>query len=121
MDLLSIDHVCLFVSNLENSKLYYEKVFGFVCNPHPKDDSILMVENENIHFFLKKVAIPESVLENQHLSFKVSDINKVVDTLHKNGIHNYEVGEFTHFKFNNYKWLEWRDPDGIRLECVETV
>jgi len=25
------------------------------------------------------------------------------------------------FKFNNYRWCEWEDPDGIKIECVETL
>jgi len=37
------------------------------------------------------------------------------------GITELTMGEFRQFRYHNYKWIEWRDPDGIRLEYVESI
>lgn len=115
-----IDHICLMVSNLEESKVYYGKLFGFIFNLYPSHEKMLMVESEHVHFFLKESKMPIEFLISQHLSFDVSNLNLVVEELNKIRI-TFEMGIFRHFKHRNYKWVEWRDPDGIRLECVEKI
>jgi hypothetical protein len=36
-------------------------------------------------------------------------------------IMDHALGEVRFFAHRNYAWCEWRDPDGIRLECVEVT
>lgn len=115
-----IDHVCLLVSNLEKARGYYQSIFGLTIRPHPTVDKTLLCEDENIHFFLEEVAFPREFLAKQHLSLRVTDRQKIVDTLQSLGI-PFETGMFRAFKYRNYYWVEWRDPDGIRLECVELI
>jgi len=33
----------------------------------------------------------------------------------------FESGTFEGFEYHNYHWVEWRDPDGICLECIELI
>jgi catechol 2,3-dioxygenase-like lactoylglutathione lyase family enzyme len=121
MILKQIDHICLLVSDIHKAKLYYEKIFDFKCNLHPNDKNILMVESEFVHFFLKETSLPQKFLKEQHISFEVENIDKIIDVLKENNITDFERGIFSSFKYKNYKWLEWKDPDGIRLEVIEII
>ena len=117
----AIDHVCLWVTSLSEAKSYYENVFGFVCKAREGDANTLVVESENVHFFISESNNAGRFLSNQHLSFEVDSLEEVIDSLNKMGISDYDQGEVTFFTHKNYKWCEWRDPNGIRLECVEIV
>lgn len=117
----AIDHVCLWVRSLSEARDYYEKVFGVVCTPREGDDSTFIVESENIHFFLSESGVDNEFLSKQHISFEVESLNQVIENLKALDISDYEVGEVSFFAHRNYKWCEWRDPSGIRLECVEMV
>ncbi|MEL6270584.1 MAG: VOC family protein [Chloroflexota bacterium] len=117
MNTTAIDHVCLLVSDLTAAKVYYEDVLRVTCRLHPGAEKTLMVENEQVHFFLKEVDAPREFLRLQHLSLAVDDLEPVAAMLDARGI-AYERGRFEGFAHRNYDWLEWRDPDGIRLECV---
>ena len=118
--LVSIDHVCLLVTSISRSKSYYKRVFDFNCTPRPDDSKTLMVESPNIHFFINEVhGVSTDFLSKQHLSFEVDNLDLVVSALEELGISDYETGEFRMFQHRNYKWCEWCDPDGIRIECVE--
>lgn len=116
-----IDHVCLWVRSLTETKSYYEKLFGMTCTPREGDETTLVVESDNIHFFISETPEPSEFISKQHISFEVESLGVVIDTLDEMGIAGYEVGEVTFFAHNNYKWCEWRDPNGIRIECVELV
>jgi len=117
----NIDHVCLWVRSLSEAKNYYEKVFGFDCRSRVGDDSTLVAESENIHFFISEAPNGASFLSKQHMSFEVDSLEQVIKSLIQMGIKGFEQGEVSFFKYKNYKWCEWRDPSGIRLECVEII
>ncbi|MBI4216051.1 MAG: VOC family protein [Chloroflexi bacterium] len=120
IELREIDHICLLVSDLANSREYYQKLFAVECSPHPRDPSALMVESRHARFFMKEIQATPDILGQQHLSFRVQSLAPVIEMLQRDNI-SYEVGVFTHFARSNYRWVEWRDPDGIRLECVELL
>ena len=118
----SIDHICLLVTSIIRSKCYYEHIFDFTCRPKPDDPKTLMVESPNIHFFMTEVHnVSPGFLSKQHFSFEVINLDHVISSLEKLGISDYDTGEFTMFEHRPYKWCEWRDPDGIRIECVERM
>ncbi|WP_455205329.1 VOC family protein [Kaarinaea lacus] len=117
----AIDHVCLWVRSVAEAKDYYEKVFGFVCAPRGTDNTTLVVESENVHFFLSETKNHNDFLLKQHISFEVESLQSVIDNLNALGISQYQLGEVSLFTHKNYKWCEWKDPSGIRLECVELV
>lgn len=115
----AIDHICLWVRSLSESKRYYEKVFGVVCYPRKDDPKTLIVESESIHFFISENEGEDSFISTQHLSLEVESLVEITEHLRSLGITDYSVGEVNFFSHRNYKWCEWRDPDGIRLECIE--
>ncbi|VAW74569.1 hypothetical protein MNBD_GAMMA15-2023 [hydrothermal vent metagenome] len=63
----------------------------------------------------------DEFLSKQHLSFEVDSLDEVIETLNEAGISEYSLGEVRFFAHRNYTWCEWRDPNGIRLECVEII
>jgi catechol 2,3-dioxygenase-like lactoylglutathione lyase family enzyme len=118
---IQIDHICLLVKSIERSQKYYEKLFDFSCRRRPEDPKTLIVESENVHFFITELEnIPEEMITQQHISFEVDHLNEIVNLLKSESI-EFKTGEVNIFKHKNYKWCEWRDPDGIRVECVEIV
>lgn len=117
----AIDHVCLWVRSLAEAKEYYQRLFGFVCTPRVGDATTLVVESATVHFFLSQSGQPDEFLARQHLSFEVDSLAQVIENLQALGISDYQVGEVGFFAQRNYKWCEWRDPSGIRLECVEII
>lgn len=117
----SIDHVCLWVRSLPEAKAYYEKLFGFTCRVREGDGATLIIESEQVHFFLSENQGSDEFMPKQHISFEVDSLDQVIENLESLGISDYEVGKITLFTHRNYKWCEWRDPSGIRLECVEVI
>lgn len=114
-----IDHTTLLVSDISKSKEYYSEILQLKCNMLSSDDKVLTVESENVHFFIiedKNI----TNYSNQHLSFNVNCIMDVIHLLDLKKI-NYKTGIFREFKYIKYKWVEWNDPDGIRLECTENI
>lgn len=117
----NIDHICLWVRSLTQAKAYYEKVFGFICTPRQGSTDTLIVESDHIHFFIQETGDDARFIDKQHLSFEVDSLHDVITSLNKMGISDYETGQVDFFSRRNYKWCEWRDPDGIRLECIESI
>lgn len=117
----AIDHVCLWVRSLEEAKSYYENIFGIACTLRENDKNTLVVESNNIHFFLSECKEINEFLSKQHLAFEVESLVDVMKTLQEMGITDYKVGEVSFFAHRNYRWCEWRDPSGIRLECIERI
>ena len=121
IDATAIDHVCLSVSSLARAQQYYERVFGAYCKLRDGDPRTLVVEAAHVHFFLSESHASPEFLSSQHLSLRVKSLDDVISVLNALGITEYETGVVDFFKHNNYRWCEWRDPDGIRLECVEIL
>ncbi|MEM7346464.1 MAG: VOC family protein [Chloroflexota bacterium] len=119
---LAIDHVSLFVRSVVRTQTYYTQLFDVVCQPWVNDATVLLVESPTIHFFLIEAPdLPAIYLAKQHISFEVDDLTHMITKLNGAGITDYTTGQFEAFTHHNYKWCEWRDPDGIRLECVERI
>ncbi|HSQ42716.1 MAG TPA: VOC family protein [Fibrobacteraceae bacterium] len=116
-----IDHVCLIVTSLERSKSYYEKILGLESRESPTDGKLLLLENKEIHFFLLERPASKEFLALQHLSIQTDSLERKKAELIRNGICDFTQGRFDLFQYRNYQWIEWRDPDGIRLEYVELI
>ena len=117
----AIDHVCLAVSSLGRSRDYYERVLGASCKLRDNDPATLVVEAAQVRFFLSESLANPEFLSSQHLSLRVRSLEDVISALNALGITEYETGAINLFERDNYRWCEWRDPDGIRLECVELL
>ena len=119
--LLGIDHATLLVRSLERSKEYYERIFGFTCWERRDSPGTLVLESEHVHFFLVEDAdAPDEYLRKQHISFQVENLDQAMERLRRLGVTEYETGKVAFFQNRNYAWCEWRDPDGIRLEFVQS-
>lgn len=116
IDPMKIDHVCLFVSDLDRAKSYYERLFGAECWFRENDRKTLVFETNKVHFFLSEAKSFFNQLSQQHISFQVANLADVISKLEGLGISEYKTGVINFFKHENYGWCEWRDPDGIRLE-----
>ncbi len=115
----AIDHVCLLVTNLDESKAYFERLFDFTCTLVKSNTPTLAIESKTIHFFLSESTdAPAKFLRQQHISFTVDALQPIIDQLTSQNI-PFETGHFDAFQYRNYRWCEWRGPDEIRLECVE--
>jgi catechol 2,3-dioxygenase-like lactoylglutathione lyase family enzyme len=117
----AINHVCLWVRSIPEAKAYYEKLFGFTCTPRAGDSQTLVVESEQVHFFICEAMTDSEFLSKQHISFEVPALEPVIEQLKASGIADVKIGAVDFFTHQNYKWCEWRDPSGIRLECVELI
>lgn len=117
----AIDHVTLAVSSIARSREYYERVFGASCKPRAGAPTTLVVETEHVHFFLSESKASPNFIQRQHLSLRVDSLQEAISTLNSLGITDYETGVVDFFEHDNYAWCEWKDPDGIRLECVEIL
>lgn len=120
MKIRSIDHVTLIAQNLDAEKDYYQKMFGFSCVEKPgRGGKSLQFEGENVHFFMVEVPkIDPEYVRKQHISFEVESLVPVQEELDTLKV-KYKLGHYTGFRSQNYLWCEWRDPEGIRVECVE--
>ena len=118
---IKIDHVCLLVSDLNRARGYYERFFNAKCWLREDDPNTLICEAKNVHFFLSESESDTELLSSQHLSLQVSDLADVISKLKVLGVTDYKTGVVDFFERDNYRWCEWRDPDGIRLECVEVI
>jgi len=87
------DHVTLWVRSLAEAKLYYENIFGFIFTPRNSDETTLVVESENVHFFLSEGRNESEFISKQHISFEVESLDKIIETLNVKGVTEYEVGE----------------------------
>ena len=115
----AIDHTCLLVKSVDETKDYLETLFGFRCWFRDEARSTLVVESEHVHFFVTEHDGESEFVEKQHISFQVDSVACVKDELKRMGINDFKTGEVSFFKARNYKWCEWRDSNKIRFECVE--
>lgn len=115
----AIDHTCIIVRSLVKTQEYYRTLFDFTFSPREGDPHTLAIESPWVHFFMTEAPdMPPEFLRLQHISFRVQDLDQVVAKLNAAGI-AHTTGRVEFFRHNNYRWCEWRDPDGIRLECVQ--
>ena len=122
MKIQAIDHVSLYVRSTDRVKEFYRTVLAMtVTEGSNEDGNYLSVENESVHFFIvEDSTVTAEFIAKQHLSFVVDQLEPVKIALDKSDI-PHETGTFEGFKFVNFHWCEWLDPEGIRLECVEHI
>jgi catechol 2,3-dioxygenase-like lactoylglutathione lyase family enzyme len=119
---IAIDHTCLVVRSLDRARDYYRRLFDFSFTPREGDPDTLAVESPQVHFFLTQAPdAPADFLRRQHISFRVEDLDEAITRLVAAGVADRTTGRVDFFRQNNYRWCEWRDPDGIRLECVQSL
>ncbi|MEM8860943.1 MAG: VOC family protein [Chloroflexota bacterium] len=122
LNLQSIDHVTLIVTDLKAVKRYYEELFGFsITEIFHKESKHLQLEIGTVRFFFTEdPTVSTEMIRQQHISFAAESLAPVIALLEARG-EAYTTGTYHGFKTNNYHWCEWRDPAGIRVECVEHI
>ena len=120
MEIKSIDHVTLYVKSILNVKRFYRDLFQLSCKEVFNDELLgLSLENESVHFFiLEDPNIDPEFVSRQHISFQVEKLEPVIEQLKSLKI-QHRTGQYQGFKKRNYRWCEWKDPEKIRVECVE--
>ena len=104
---------------LQDVRDWYEETFGFSVTD--LGSGTLSLENDAVHWFLTEdPSVSAEHVERQHVSFEVEALAPVIERLRAEGV-RHETGTYRGFRHRNYRWCEWRDPAGIRVECVETL
>lgn len=126
MNLNTIHHVAILVSDYERSKDFYVNKLGFsVIRDHYRPDRgdyklDLKLGDCELEIFAvknapKRPSYPEA-LGLRHLAFRVEDIEETIAELNARGIDTepVRVDEFTDKRMTFFK-----DPDGLPLELHE--
>ncbi len=114
MQLQKIDHTVLFVRDLASAKAYYSRTLGAKVSYREGAEDSLVVEAGEVRFFIVQ---KETIPVQQHLSFLVDSLDEVQAFLEQERI-SYKKGSVDFLCRDNYHWIEWNDPDEIRLEAV---
>jgi len=126
MNLNSIHHIAIIVSNYEASKNFYVNILGFEIireNYREERNSYkldLKIGDSEIELFFmnecpKRLTRPEAC-GLRHLAFSVNNIEDVIAQLNSKGITTepIRIDEYTNKKFTFFN-----DPDGLPLELHE--
>ena len=118
---ISIQHISFVISNLENSKIFYQSVLGLKIDNSRPDlsfDGIWFTINEmqQIHLLLvdnyDSAERPEHGGRDRHAALKVKDLARIEQRLNENSV------EFSMSK-SGRDALFVRDPDGNTLELMQ--
>jgi len=126
MNLNSIHHIAIIVSNYEASKNFYVNILGFEIireNYREERNSYkldLKIGDSELELFSmnecpKRLTRPEAC-GLRHLAFSVNNIEDVIAQLNSKGITTepIRIDEYTNKKFTFFN-----DPDGLPLELHE--
>ena len=128
MDLSSIHHIAIIVSNYEASKDFYVNKLGFQIirenyRPDKKDWKLDLRVNDSTELEIfapenppKRPSFPEAC-GLRHLAFFVENIEETVAELAKLGIESEPIRRDT---FTDDKMTFFHDPDGLPLELHES-
>jgi glyoxylase I family protein len=125
--LKNIHHIAIICSNYEVSKKFYTEILGLkIIAEHYRAErqsyklDLKLCDQYVIELFSfpnppARLSRPEAA-GLRHLAFAVSDLEKSIQHLNKNGISTepIRVDEFTHKRFTFFT-----DPDGLPLELYE--
>ena len=118
----SLNHIAVYVNNLEVSTKFYESVIGLTQIEEPFKDSrhtwFTLENTGELHIIsgAKKKLKPE---KNSHLCFSVKSIDEFISVLNKNTIkfENWkgEPNAVT-LRVDGVKQIYFQDPDGYWIE-----
>lgn len=121
MEIVSLEHAALNVSDLEASKKFYGVGLGLKEVPRPDFDFAgawyALGESQQLHLIEEKSLVPTSNRRNHHFALRVRDIEAVEAQLKANGI---KIAMGPHVRPDLVAQIFVSDPDGYIIELSNT-
>jgi lactoylglutathione lyase len=119
---IRINHIALYVTNLETSTNFYRDIIGLDTIPEPFHDGrhtwFSVSENAHLHLISGRATPPEAE-KNTHLCFSTGKMDDLLDKLKAKGIHfeDWPGKAFTVTKrVDGIRQIYLKDPDGYWIE-----
>lgn len=119
---IRINHIALYVTNLETSTNFYRDVIGLDTIPEPFHDGrhtwFSVSENAHLHLISGRATPPEAE-KNTHLCFSTGKMDELLEKLKAKGIHfeDWPGKAFTVTKrVDGIRQIYLKDPDGYWIE-----
>ena len=117
-----LNHVAVYVVNLQVSTAFYQDIIGLDTIPEPFHDGkhtwFSIGPQSHLHI-ISGAAIPDIHNKNTHLCFSVASVDDFITTLNKNNI-EYEnwAGQKKSItnRVDGVKQIWFKDPDGYWIE-----
>lgn len=119
---IRINHIALYVTNLETSTNFYRDIIGLDTIPEPFHDGrhtwFSVSENAHLHLISGRANPPEAE-KNTHLCFSTGKMDELLEKLKAKGIHfeDWPGKAFTVTKrVDGIRQIYLKDPDGYWIE-----
>ena len=117
-----LNHIALYVNNLQKSTTFYKDVIGLDTVPEPFHDGkhtwLAIGDKANLHLIAGASAVTTHD-KNSHLCFSVASVDAFIPRLTKNGI-AYEnwpgKPQSITLRVDGVKQIYFKDPDGYWVE-----
>ena len=113
---LKLDHIGVFVSDLERAREFYEATLGMQLVERDEDDShhmmTLRAGDQEIHLFQPKSSRAAHL---NHVSYRI-DAARFDDFVR--GLESRGVAYSGPHRYRNTKFVKFKDPDGLIWECL---
>jgi len=108
----SLDHIRMYVSNIDASVHFYSTLFGFKI--YEDDGLFKIIGNDAVKLCLQEVDVPikSNVNGFQHFGFYVENFQETKKFLREKGIFPHE----THWEETDSSSMYIEDPDGYQIE-----
>lgn len=117
-----INHVAIFVTDLQRSGNFYENIVGLDTIPEPFHDGKhiwLRIGPKAAMHIIQGAETPKEYFKNDHTCFSVPSVETFIEVLKKNNISFEDVGGNQNVysqRPDGVKQIWLRDPDGYWLE-----
>jgi catechol 2,3-dioxygenase-like lactoylglutathione lyase family enzyme len=110
-----VDHLALAVSDQARSRRFYETYFGFVAEPAPREDGVLLLQDgEGFSLALGEVTVPIHLPPFLHFGTGLpspAEVRAFRDRVEADGL---EIVDW--WDEPDYVSVKFRDPDGYVVE-----
>jgi len=112
-----LDHVGIFVSDLERARSFYQQNLNFEFVEEDEDETVWMMTlkggGQEVHLF--KAKSPGRSPHINHLAYRVSasQLESLMSDLKRRGV-SFEGPE----RYKNTRFIKFKDPDGLVMEYI---